>query len=50
MLIALAHTFGVSTDYLPGYPRGKTVDVTGLTDNQIEGIVALIEALRRPEE
>ena len=47
VLIKLADIFTVSTDYLLGRPRQNVVDVSGLTDNQIEGVVSLIEALRR---
>lgn len=49
VLIKLADIFSVSTDYLLGRQRQNTVDVSGLTEHQIEGIVSLIDALRRPE-
>lgn len=50
VLLKLADTFGVSTDYLLGNPRQNVIDVTGLPSNQIEGIIALVDALRRQEE
>lgn len=49
VLLNLADIYGVSTDYLLGHSRQNVVDVTGLTPNQIEGVIALVEALRRPE-
>ena len=50
VLLKLSDTFGVSTDYLLGNPRQNVIDVTGLPSNQIEGIIALVDALRRQEE
>lgn len=41
-LIRIAQFFGVTTDYLLGVSNGKTVDVSGLTDSQVETIHALI--------
>lgn len=49
VLLKLADIFGVSTDYLLGHSRQNVVDVTGLTPNQVEGVIALVDALRRPE-
>lgn len=42
ILIRIAQYFGVTTDYLLGVSRGKTVDVSGLTDSQIATIHQII--------
>lgn len=36
ILIKLARTFNVSTDYLLGVDTGKSIDIKGLTDKQTE--------------
>ncbi len=47
VLVQLARYFGVTTDYLLGVARGKTVDVSGLTDTQIDAIHRLIAEFHR---
>ena len=42
VLIRIAQYFGVTTDYLLGVASGKTVDVSRLTDSQIDTIHQLI--------
>ena len=42
VLIRIAQSFGVTTDYLLGVASGKTVDVSTLTDSQIDTIHQLI--------
>lgn len=42
VLIRIAYYFGVTTDYLLGVASGKTVDVSKLTDSQIDTIHQLI--------
>lgn len=42
VLIRIAQYFGVTTDYLLGVTSGKTVDVSNLTDSQINAIHQLI--------
>lgn len=42
VLIKIADFFGVSTDYLLGVSKGKTVDVSSLTDTQIETVHRII--------
>lgn len=42
VLVRMAQYFGVTTDYLLGVARGKTVDVSDLTDSQIATIHQLI--------
>lgn len=50
VLIRIAQFFGVTTDYLLGVTRGKTVDVSGLTDSQITAIHHLIAELKIANE
>ena len=50
ILISLADIFGVSTDFLLGYRKNNTIDVSGLTENQIEGITLLIASLKKDSE
>jgi len=42
VLVRIAQHFGVTTDYLLGVARGKTIDVSDLTDSQIAAIHQLI--------
>lgn len=42
VLVRIAQYFGVTTDYLLGVARGKTVDVSELSDSQIAAIHQLI--------
>lgn len=42
MLVRIAACFGVTTDYLLGVSGGKTVDVSGLTDSQIDTLHRII--------
>ncbi len=42
VLVRIAQYFGVTTDYLLGVARGKTVDVSALTDSQIAIVHQLI--------
>ena len=42
VLIRIADYFGVTTDYMLGVAKGKTVDVSMLTDSQIETIHRII--------
>lgn len=38
VLVRIADYFGVTTDYMLGVAKGKTVDVSSLTDSQIDVI------------
>ncbi len=42
MLIRIAQYFGVTTDYMLGVSSGKTVDISKLTDSQVDTIYQLI--------
>lgn len=46
VLISLARIFHVSTDYLLGLEKLKTVDVSSLNDNEIKVILQMIDVLR----
>ena len=46
VLKELSHIFRVSTDYLLGIERSKTIDVSDLSDEDIKLLLATIEALR----
>lgn len=46
ILIKLAHTFSVSTDYLLGVAEYKGLDITGLNNKQIELIKCIVEEFK----
>lgn len=46
MLIKLAQTFSVSTDYLLGVNSKQTVDVSNLSENQINILKNIIEEFK----
>lgn len=46
VLIKLAGIYHVSTDYLLGITNTRNIDVTGLSDNEIELVAQLVDALR----
>lgn len=46
VLIKLSRLFNVSTDYLLGVDKSLTVDVSGLADEDIKAVHAIIERLR----
>lgn len=47
VLLRIASIFHVSTDYLLGLDSARTLDVTGLSDDDITVVQAVIDALRR---
>ena len=47
MLVRIAKTFSVSTDYLLGLNDKPTLDAEGLTNEQILHIRAIIDDIRR---
>lgn len=53
MLIKIANTYSVSTDYLLGINENRTLDVSGLTNEQVTHLQSLIDdlrdALRKPQ-
>ena len=48
ILIKLASLYNVSTDYLLGLEYKRTVNVSGLTDKQIDTITTLIDTFKHP--
>ncbi len=50
VLIRLAQIFHVSTDYLLGLDKKETLDVTGLSKDDIALLRALTESLRQKEK
>lgn len=49
VLIKIAYTFHTTTDYLLGVERGRTLEATGLTEEEISAVSRLIELLRRKQ-
>lgn len=47
MLIHLARFFSVSTDYLLGLNQQKYIEVSGLTDQQLAHVTAIINDIQR---
>jgi len=46
VLIKIARTFHVTTDYLLGIERNRTIDVTGLSEENIAVVVSVVNALK----
>ncbi len=47
ILVKLAAIFHVSSDYLLGIERGKTIDVSGLDEQEITILITLVGLLRK---
>lgn len=51
VLIKIATTFHVSTDYLLNCPEGNhSIDLTGLRQNEIDGIILLVASLKKASD
>ncbi|WP_313130946.1 helix-turn-helix domain-containing protein [Anaerocolumna sp.] len=48
ILIKLAYLYGVSTDYLLGVETRRTIDVSNLTEKQIDAVINMIDAIKHP--
>lgn len=46
VLVKLAAVFHVTTDYLLGIEKAQTIDVSGLTNDDIQLVYHLVETLR----
>lgn len=46
VLTKLSYIFHVSTDYLLGIERNRTIDVTGLSDEDIKAVQLIVDRLR----
>jgi len=47
VLIKLSNEFNVSMEYILGLEREKTIDITGLTEEQIAVVSSLVELLKK---
>ena len=47
MVISIAGFFGVTTDHLLGVKNQTVIDVSGLTDSQINAVPVTIDAFRQ---
>lgn len=47
VLVKLAAYFSVSTDFLLGLEKGRTISIDGLCKDEIEVIVKMIDVLRK---
>lgn len=47
ILIHIAKIFNVSTDYLLGLENKHEIDLSGLTDEEITALLALIKAMKK---
>ncbi len=47
ILLKMARLFGVSTDYLLGSVGNHSINVDGLTDQQIEAVTAIVDELKK---
>ena len=50
VLVKIASFYGVTTDYLLGVPYGKTVDVSALSESQVEVVQHLISEFIKANE
>lgn len=50
MLIHLARFFSVSTDFLLGLDQRKYLEISGLTEQQLAHIVAIIKDIRKDND
>ncbi len=46
-LIQIAEYFGVTTDFLLGIEHGKVIDVTDLTNEEVESLYAIVREYRK---
>lgn len=49
-IVELAKTFGVSADYLLGIDNAATVNVCGLTDEQVNVLTQLIDCFQKANQ
>lgn len=47
VLIHISKIFGVTTDYLLGLENKREIDLSGLTEEEITALLALIKAMKR---
>lgn len=49
ILLRIAEVFGVSTDYLLGRDTGRVLDVSALSEENLQLVAQLVQALARKE-
>lgn len=47
ILIHIAKIFNVSTDYLLGVEKKHEIDLSGLSEEEVKALLALIEAMKK---
>jgi transcriptional regulator with XRE-family HTH domain len=47
VLITISQIFKVTTDYLLGLEHRKEIDLSGLTDEEVDALLNLIKAMKR---
>lgn len=50
VLLRIASIFHVSTDYLLGLDSSRTLDVTGLSEDEINAVQGVIDVLRQKDK
>ena len=50
VLIKISYIFNTSTDYLLGVERERSVDVSGLSENEIAVVTSVIDALKNKKQ
>ncbi len=50
VLIRISQIFNVTTDYLLGIERSRTLDVSDLSDEDIETVTMVVNALKRKKD
>lgn len=50
VLIKIARIFNVTTDYLLDIERGRMIDVSELTENDVAAVTTVIEALKNKND
>ena len=49
ILIKFAAFYGVTTDFLFGLEKGRTIKIDGLTEREIEAVINMIEVLQHKQ-
>ena len=49
VFVKLTYVLGVSADYLLGLSRERTLDISGLTEEEAETVAALVQLLQKKE-
>ena len=49
VLIKFANLYGVTTDYLLGFNKSNMVDISGLSDTQVDLVIGMINEFKKSE-